>query len=82
MKLCGRYLPEIYSAFLKYDPLSNVDFTDEYTRELTDNSDFNNTQNANSNSSSTANSTGLNVNSDTPQRTDFKVSNFGRFLCV
>ena len=29
-----RYLPKIYSKFLEYDPLSNVDFTEEFTREI------------------------------------------------
>ena len=44
-------LPLIYSASLKYDPLVNVDFTETYTAE--------NTQDGNAD--------GLNVNSDTPQ---------------
>lgn len=44
-------LPLIYSAAIKYDPLVNVDYTEEFTRE----------QNG------TANSSGLTVNSDTPQ---------------
>ena len=30
-----RQFPKIYSNFLEYDPLSNVDFTEEYTREIT-----------------------------------------------
>lgn len=62
-KIMERYLPKIYSNFLEYDPLSNVDFTETYTREIsgeTANSGI-------SNSTSQNNSSGLNVNSDTPQ---------------
>ena len=44
-------LPLIYSSAIKYDPLVNVDYTEEFTRDLT----------------GTATSSGLNVNSDTPQ---------------
>lgn len=44
-------LPLIYSAAIKYDPLVNVDFTEDFTRDTT----------------GTASSSGLNVNSDTPQ---------------
>lgn len=44
-------LPLIYSNSIKYDPLVNVDYTEEFTRDLT----------------GTANSSGLTVNSDTPQ---------------
>lgn len=44
-------LPLIYSNSIKYDPLVNVDYTEEFSRDLT----------------GTANSTGLTVNSDTPQ---------------
>lgn len=46
-------LPLIYSAAIKYDPLVNVDFTEEYSG-----------QNA---GSSESNGTGLTVSSDTPQ---------------
>lgn len=62
-KLMERYLPKIYSNFLEYDPLSNVDFTETYTREIAGQ-----TQNqGTSNSTSQNNASGLNVNSDTPQ---------------
>lgn len=54
-----KYLPLIYSASIKYDPLVNVDYTETFTRNI-DNS-------SNGESSSTSNSSGLNVNSDTPQ---------------
>lgn len=56
-------LPKIYSNFLEYDPLSNVDFTETYTREiLGENSNL-----GKSISNSENNSSGLNVNSDTPE---------------
>ena len=44
-------LPLIYSASIKYDPLVNVDFTEEYT----------------SNTTGSANTSGLVVGSETPQ---------------
>lgn len=53
------YVPLIYTASIKFDPLVNVDFTESYDRTS------NNT--SNSNSTSTNNSSGLTVNSDTPQ---------------
>lgn len=46
-------LPLIYSSAIKYDPLVNVDFTEEYTGQNAGNS--------------TSNSNGLTVASDTPQ---------------
>lgn len=46
-------LPLIYSAAIQYDPLVNVDFTEEYTGQNAGNS--------------TSNSSGLTVQSDTPQ---------------
>ena len=62
-KIMERYLPKIYSNFLEYDPLSNVDFTETYTRKIAGQ-----TQNqGTSNSTSQNNASGLNVNSDTPQ---------------
>ncbi len=52
-------LPLIYSSAIKYDPLVNVDYVEEFNRKL------DNTSKVNSNSSS--NGTGLVVSSDTPQ---------------
>lgn len=49
--------PLIYSAAIKYDPLVNVDFTEEFERSTT----------GNSSSQSSSNGSGLTVNSDTPQ---------------
>lgn len=51
------YAPLIYSASIKYDPLVNVNFTEEY-KGKTGNT---------STSSSSSNGSGLTVNSDTPQ---------------
>ena len=33
-EIMERQFPKIYSNFLEYDPLSNVDFTETYTREI------------------------------------------------
>lgn len=54
---------KIYTLFLEYDPLSSVDYVEEYTREITGNS----TTNGLSNSSSNSTSSGLGINNDTPQ---------------
>ena len=62
-KIMERYLPKIYSNFLEYDPLSNVDFTETYTREISGET----ANQGSSNSTSQNNASGLNVNSDTPQ---------------
>lgn len=60
-EIMERYLPKIYSNFLEYDPLSNVDFTEEYTREILGSSE------GNSKSNSKNNANGLNILNDTPQ---------------
>ena len=62
-KIMERKLPVIYSKFLEYDPLSNVDFTETYTREI----QGQNQNEGTSNSTSSNTGSGLNVNSDTPQ---------------
>lgn len=53
------YAPLIYSASIKYDPLVNVDFTETY--------EGNNSNNSTSNSNSESSNSELTVNSDTPQ---------------
>lgn len=58
-ELMETYAPLLYSASLKYDPLINVDFSEELDRDSSSTSK--------SNSSSNSNASGLNVNSDTPQ---------------
>lgn len=51
------YVPLIYSAAIKYDPLVNVNFTESYTGST----------DSESTSLSNSNGSGLTVNSDTPQ---------------
>ena len=58
-EIMEKYLPLIYSASIKYDPLINVDYKEEFTRNIE------NTSSGESNS--TSNSSSLSVNSDTPQ---------------
>lgn len=62
-EIMERYLLRIYSKFFEYDPLSSVDYTETYKREIT--GEAGNT--GKSTSSSNSNSSGLNVNSDTPE---------------
>lgn len=62
-ELMESYLPVIYSNSIKFDPLVNVDYTEEFSREIESES----SNNGSSESSSNSNSSGLNVNSDTPQ---------------
>ena len=63
-EIMERYLPKIYSNFLEYDPLSNVDFTETYTREIAGES----ANEGSSSSSSTQNAEGLNIINNTPQK--------------
>ena len=58
-EIMERQFPKIYSNFLEYDPLSNVDFTETYTREIAGSSE------GKSNSTSQNNASGLNINNDT-----------------
>lgn len=53
------YAPLIYSASIKYDPLVNVNFTETFSSNTTNQS--------NSTSNSSSSNSGLTVNSDTPQ---------------
>lgn len=53
------YVPLIYSASIKYDPLVNVDYTEDFNRVSSNTSS--------SQSSSQNNGSGLTVSSDTPQ---------------
>ena len=62
-EIMEEYLPLIYSASIKYDPLVNVDFTETFER----NADTTSNTNDNGSLNSSSNSSGLNVNSDTPQ---------------
>ena len=60
-ELMEKYLPLIYSASIKYDPLINVDYTETFNRTA----DI--TNEGQSNSSSSNNSSSIGINSDTPQ---------------
>lgn len=61
-ELMGSYLLKIYTQFLEYDPLSSVDYTEEYTREIEGTSE------GSSNSNSQNSAEGFNINNDTPQQ--------------
>lgn len=63
-EIMERYLLKIYSKFLEYDPLSNVDFTETYTREIVGE----NTNTGISTSNSSQNAEGLNIINNTPQK--------------
>lgn len=65
-EIMERYLPLIYSNYFEYDPLSNVDFTEEYTREIQ--GDANTSQDGTSSSNSKNSASGYNINNNTPQR--------------
>ena len=58
-EIMERYLPLIYSNSIEYNPLINVDYKEEFTRNITGSGESESTSN---NSAS-----GLSVNSDTPQ---------------
>lgn len=62
-EIMERYLLIIYSKFLEYDPLSSVDYVEEYTRTI----DSTTSATGKSNSESNSNSSGLGINNDTPQ---------------
>ena len=62
-ELMEEYLPLIYSASIKYDPLVNVDFTETFVR----NADRTDNSKTTGDSTSNSNSSGLVVSSDTPQ---------------
>ena len=74
-EIMEKYLLIIYTKFLEYDPLSSVDYTETYERKITgnttNNATLNSTSKNTSNSSSDSNTSGLNVASDTPQRSNF-----------
>lgn len=60
-EIMPRYLLKIYTQFLEYDPLSSVDYTEEYTREIEGNTE------GTSNSNSRNSAEGMSINNDTPQ---------------
>lgn len=62
-ELMEEKLPIIYTNAIQYDPLINVDYTEEFTRNI----DSEGQNSGSSNSNSKNNGSGLTVNSDTPQ---------------
>ena len=62
-EIMEEYLLKIYTKFLEYDPLSSVDYVEEYTREIENTAE----NTGNSTSKSSNNASGLSVSSDTPQ---------------
>ena len=58
-EIMERYLPLIYSASISYDPLVNVDYVEDFTRNIVGNGE--------SESNSTNEASGLSISSDTPQ---------------
>ena len=76
-EIMEKYLLIIYSKFLEYDPLSSVDFVEEYTRTI----DSTTSATGKSNSESNSNSSGLGINNDTPQTNITKQNLETRCLC-
>lgn len=64
-EIMGAYLLKIYTQFLEYDPLSSVDYVEEYTREI--DSEQNTSSSGSSSSNSSNSAEGLNINNNTPQ---------------
>lgn len=56
-EIMQRYSLKIYTLFLEFDPLSNVDYIETYTKNIT----------GTANSTTNSNNSGLTINSDTPQ---------------
>lgn len=87
-------LPILWSKYIEFDPLVNVDYIESYTRNIegsnkTDSETTGNekvkdkrTQDTSGKTTSESqdNSSGLIVNSDTPQRSNFKTRYFNRRL--
>lgn len=63
-EIMEKYLLKIYTKFLEYDPLSSVDYVEEYIREIDNNQKSNGKSNSNSNSSAN----GLSILNDTSQK--------------
>ena len=66
-EIMPRYLLKIYTQFLEYDPLSSVDYVEEYTREIEGTASGESKSNGSSNSSSISNSSSLTIDNKTPQ---------------
>lgn len=66
-EIMEEYLLKIYTKFLEYDPLSSVDYVEEYTRTIDVASESEGNTDGSSNSTSSNEASSLNVSSDTPQ---------------
>lgn len=62
-RIMERALPLIYTLSIDYDPLVNVDYKEEFSRNIS----RENTNEGNSTSNSNQNASALTINSDTPQ---------------
>lgn len=62
-EIMEEYLLKIYTKFLKYDPLSSVDYIEEYTREI----ENSNSSNGSSHSTSQNSGESFAIGNDTPQ---------------
>lgn len=62
-EIMEEYLLKIYTKFLKYDPLSSVDYEEEYTREIASENETSGSSNSKSNNKGN----NYAVNNDTPQ---------------
>lgn len=66
-EIMPRYLLKIYTQFLEYDPLSSVDYVEEYTREIENEASGTVNAEGSSNSTSNSNASDLNITNTTPQ---------------
>ena len=66
-ELMEEYLPLIYSASIEYDPLVNVDYTEEFSHTSANNTTGSNTTTSQVATTNSNTSSGLDVSSDTPQ---------------
>ena len=66
-EIMPRYLLKIYTQFLEYDPLSSVDYVEEYTREIENEASGTVNSEGSSNSTSNSNASDLNITNTTPQ---------------
>lgn len=86
IEIMEKYAPFIYAKAIQttFDPLTqNMTFslTESYKKENSESNSSSSSSSGSSSSSSSDSSSGLNVSSNTPQRTDFKSRNFTRKIC-
>ena len=66
-EIMPRYLLKIYTQFLEYDPLSSVDYVEEYRREIESEATGESNAKGRANSTSSNNTSNLNISNRTPQ---------------